>query len=53
MSMIAEPNINSPANVDAAKMWRDDRVKFAEVAQEHVRLSIDMPEKDYLPLPNP
>ena len=32
-------------------MWRDDRNKFAEVAQEHVRLSIEMPEKDYFPIP--
>ena len=23
MSMLAEPNCESPANVDAAKMWRD------------------------------
>ena len=37
--------------LDAAKMWRDDRNKFAEVAQEHVRLSIEMPEKDYFPIP--
>ena len=51
MSMIAEPNINSPANVDAAKMWRDDKDKFAEIAQNHVRLSIEMPEKDYFPIP--
>ena len=51
MSMIAEPNINSPANVDAAKMWRDDIDKFAEIAQDHVRLSIEMPEKDYFPIP--
>ena len=26
MSMIAEPNTESPANVDAAKMWREDQV---------------------------
>ena len=51
MSMIAEPNINSPANVDAAKMWRDDIDKFAEIAQDHVRLSIEMPEKYYFPIP--
>ena len=25
MSMLAEPNTESPANVDAAKMWREDR----------------------------
>ena len=23
--MLAEPNTESPANVDAAKMWREDR----------------------------
>ena len=51
MSMIAEPNINSPANVDAAKMWRDDREKFAKMAQDHVRTSIEMPETDYFPVP--
>ena len=27
MSMLAEPNTESPANVDAAKMWREDRSK--------------------------
>ena len=27
MSMLAEPNTESPANVDAAKMWREDRFK--------------------------
>ena len=51
MSMIAEPNINSPANVDAAKMWRDDREKFGKMAQDHVRISIEMPETDYFPVP--
>ena len=25
MSMLAEPNTESPANVDAAKMWREDK----------------------------
>lgn len=43
MSMVAEPNINSPANVDAAKMWRDDRDKFKKIAHKHVRMSLEMP----------
>ena len=30
MSMIAEPNTESPANVDAAKMWREDKVSVPE-----------------------
>ena len=51
MSIIAEPNINSAANVDVAKLWRDDRDGFAKTAQDHVRLSIEMPEKDYFPIP--
>jgi len=32
MSLVAEPNINSPANVDAAKMWRDNREEFVKVS---------------------
>ncbi len=31
MSLVAEPNINSPANVDAAKLWRDNREEFIKV----------------------
>ena len=26
----------SPANVDAAKMWRDDREAFKKIARKHV-----------------
>jgi len=47
MSMIAEPNINSPANVDAAKMYRDDRKAFRKMAHTHVRKSLEMPEEEY------
>ena len=32
MSLVAEPNINSPANVDAAKLWRDNRPEFIKVS---------------------
>ena len=32
MSLVAEPNINSPANVDAAKMWRDKREDFVKAS---------------------
>ncbi len=28
ISMLAEPNTESPANVEAAKMWREDREAF-------------------------
>ena len=28
MSMLAEPNDESPANVEAAKMWREQRLEY-------------------------
>ena len=41
MSMLAEPNIESPANVDAAKMYRDDKEAFKKQAHKHVRLTLE------------
>ena len=38
----AEPNTESPANVDAAKMWREDRQAFKKKACQSVRKSLDM-----------
>ena len=43
---IAEPNINSPANVDAAKMYRDDRRSFRKMAHKHVRKSLNIPDEE-------
>jgi len=40
--MIAEPNTESPANVDAAKLWRDDKEEFRKRAYLSVRKSLDM-----------
>merc|ERR1711991_95270 len=40
MSMLAEPNDQSPANVDAAKMWRDNRKEFCKKAEESVMKSL-------------
>jgi len=40
ISMLAEPNDESPANVDAAKMWRTDRQAFLTKADECVRKSL-------------
>lgn len=40
MSMLAEPNDESPANIDAAKMWRDNRPLFNKTVEDCVRLSI-------------
>ena len=42
VSMLAEPNDESAANVDAAKTWRDDRAKFNEIAQRTVRKSLGL-----------
>mmetsp|Transcript_19159 Transcript_19159/g.26816 ORF Transcript_19159/g.26816 Transcript_19159/m.26816 type:complete len:166 (+) Transcript_19159:76-573(+) len=42
MSMIAEPNDESPANVEAAKMWRTDRKTFSEKAKHCVAKSLGL-----------
>jgi ubiquitin-conjugating enzyme E2 G2 len=42
VSMLAEPNDESPANVDAAKMYREDRAKFNEIARKSVRKSLGL-----------
>ena len=38
--MMIEPNIESPANVEAAKVWRDDRKKFDRMVKENVKQSL-------------
>jgi len=40
VSMLAEPNDESAANVDASKMWRDDRDKFDSIANQTVQKSL-------------
>lgn len=37
MSMLAEPNDESPANVEAAKMWRERRKEYEERIRRSVR----------------
>jgi len=37
-----EPNPESGANVDASKMWRDDREQFNKRAEQLVRKSLDL-----------
>ena len=39
MSMLSEPNDNSPANIDAAVMWREDRQEFKKRVRACVRKS--------------
>uniref|UniRef100_A0AC11ECK2 Ubiquitin conjugating enzyme E2 G2 n=1 Tax=Ovis aries TaxID=9940 RepID=A0AC11ECK2_SHEEP len=42
VSMLAEPNDESGANVDASKMWRDDREQFYKVAKQIVQKSLGL-----------
>ena len=42
VSMLAEPNDESPANVDAAKMYREERNKFNDIARKSVRKSLGL-----------
>jgi len=37
ISMLADPNDESPANIDAAKMWREDRKEFKKRVARCVR----------------
>ena len=39
ISMLADPNDESPANIDAAKMWREDRQNFKKRVAKTVRQS--------------
>jgi ubiquitin-conjugating enzyme E2 G2 len=42
MSMLAEPNDESPANVEAAKMWRERRPEFEKRVRQGVRRSLGL-----------
>lgn len=44
MNLLAEPNDESPANVDAAKMWRDHRAEYNKKIQGIVRRSLGLDE---------
>jgi len=41
IAMLAEPNISSPANIDAAKMFRDDVKAFKRKVRGCVERSLD------------
>lgn len=45
VSMLAEPNDESPANVNAAKMWREDRQQFEQIADDLVRKTLQLPPR--------
>ncbi|KAK8209112.1 ubiquitin conjugating enzyme Ubc7/UbcP3 [Zalaria obscura] len=42
MSMLAEPNDESPANVDAARMWRERRPDFERKVKADVRRALGL-----------
>jgi ubiquitin-conjugating enzyme E2 G2 len=42
MSMLAEPNDESPANVDAARMWREKRSDYERIVRNNVRKSLGL-----------
>lgn len=42
MSMLAEPNDESPANVEAAKMWRESRVEYERKVRDGVQKSLGL-----------
>lgn len=42
MSMLAEPNDESGANIDASKMWRTDREQFNKVVRNCVSKSLGL-----------
>ena len=42
ISMLAEPNPESGANVDACKMWRDNREEFLKEADKNVRTTLGL-----------
>ncbi|KAI9765505.1 MAG: Ubiquitin-conjugating enzyme E2 7 [Geoglossum simile] len=42
MSMLAEPNDESPANVEAAKMWRERRGEYESLVREKVRRGLGL-----------
>lgn len=39
---LSEPNDESGANVDASKMWRDDREQFYKIAKQTVQKSLGL-----------
>lgn len=42
MSMLAEPNDESGANIDASKMWRDDQEQFVQIVRGTVRKALGL-----------
>ncbi len=41
ISLLSAPNDESPANIDAGKIWREDKVKFQQIVNDCVRKSLE------------
>ena len=41
ISMLEDPNDDSPANIDAGIMWREDKKKFKRMVRRMVDKSMD------------
>ncbi|KAK7206332.1 ubiquitin-conjugating enzyme/RWD-like protein [Myxozyma melibiosi] len=42
MSMLAEPNDESGANIDACKVWRNDRAEYGRIVKANVRKTLGL-----------
>lgn len=42
MSMLAEPNDESPANIDAAKMWRNNNAEYNRIVKRNTRATLGL-----------
>jgi ubiquitin-conjugating enzyme E2 G2 len=42
MSMLAEPNDESPANVEAAKIWRERKAEYEKRVRDEVRKGLGL-----------
>ncbi|KAJ3123604.1 Ubiquitin-conjugating enzyme E2 G2 [Physocladia obscura] len=42
VSMLAEPNPDSGANIDACKLWRDDRDAFNARVRQHIEATLGL-----------
>lgn len=46
ISMLAEPNDESGANIEASKLWREDREKFKRIVQNQIKQSLELNTHD-------
>ncbi len=42
VSMLAEPNDESGANIEASKLWREDRTRFNQIVKNLVKESLGL-----------